>query len=241
MNLVEKLNLLVAVLVHFRAYCVATTVPLECGIFQFMCDDGQCIKNYKLCDGQKDCIDESDELFCIPENETLVPCSKDYFRCVDIKRCISYVRSRCNGVPDCYDGSDELNCPVSMCRKGAEFECLWSKQCIPLSKRCDGQADCEDESDERNCGKHRWIFSASHFPCQDFISIPRIWHCDGENDCGDNSDEENCEGKKKSCPNNYCMQNASCMFIKGQYYSVQHLPRGKSAKGGYLMKGIQTT
>ena len=32
-----------------------------CGESEFRCDDGECILGYWQCDGEKDCIDESDE------------------------------------------------------------------------------------------------------------------------------------------------------------------------------------
>lgn len=49
---------------HWHVLCCADDAPTSCSYFEFTCDDGTCIDSRLHCDGQFDCNDESDELFC---------------------------------------------------------------------------------------------------------------------------------------------------------------------------------
>lgn len=40
-----------------------TARPVQCRANQFTCDNGQCINNIDVCDGNKNCADGSDEVF----------------------------------------------------------------------------------------------------------------------------------------------------------------------------------
>ena len=71
---------------------------------QFKCGDGSCVDEYKICDGEFDCIDAADERDCDPCD------AGAEFRC-EGGECIGLDR-RCDGEADCADGTDELDCPV---------------------------------------------------------------------------------------------------------------------------------
>lgn len=68
---------------------------------QYRCANGKCIDAALRCDGENDCMDNSDEMFC--------HCETDQFRCPD-GSCIN-TALRCNGLIDCQPGGeDEFNC-----------------------------------------------------------------------------------------------------------------------------------
>ncbi|KAG7514296.1 low-density lipoprotein receptor-related protein 8-like [Solea senegalensis] len=157
---------------------------------EFTCRDGSCIQRLKLCDGQTDCEDGSDEQHC-----SHVWCKKDEFACHS-RQCIS-ARLLCNGVNDCGDGSDEESC--QKCTAGV-FSCGVFDICLPTHKLCDGRADCKDGRDEiqKSCsltkshGQTSPTCAASEFQCGDGQCILQAWRCDNSSDCSDGSDENNC-------------------------------------------------
>ncbi|KAK1803748.1 hypothetical protein P4O66_020763, partial [Electrophorus voltai] len=65
------------------------------------CGDGRCIPSEWLCDGDHDCLDNSDELNCSCKAQDLLECENG--------QCIPSA-FYCDGDNDCKDGSDEENC-----------------------------------------------------------------------------------------------------------------------------------
>uniref|UniRef100_A0A8C0JBH2 Heparan sulfate proteoglycan 2 n=1 Tax=Chelonoidis abingdonii TaxID=106734 RepID=A0A8C0JBH2_CHEAB len=113
-----------------------------------VCSNKQCIPRDYLCDGERDCLDGSDELSC----GTPTPCEPNEFKCRNGHCALKLWR--CDGDNDCVDGSDEVDCPT----KGPydtcspyQFSCVSSRTCIPASYQCDEEADCPDRSDEVGC------------------------------------------------------------------------------------------
>uniref|UniRef100_A0A4W3IBD4 LDL receptor related protein 1B n=1 Tax=Callorhinchus milii TaxID=7868 RepID=A0A4W3IBD4_CALMI len=72
----------------------------------FLCNDQMtCISLSWLCDGEPDCLDDSDEsLDQYPHCQFI--CPLNHFDCVGTKRCI-HLSKLCNGINDCLDGLDE--------------------------------------------------------------------------------------------------------------------------------------
>ncbi|XP_061650010.1 basement membrane-specific heparan sulfate proteoglycan core protein isoform X12 [Phyllopteryx taeniolatus] len=123
-------------------------IPGLCRADQAKCQSGECIPRDYICDGERDCLDGSDEFQC----GTPSPCEPNEFKCKN-GRCALKLW-RCDGDNDCEDNSDELDCPT----KGPDdrcapeqFECLSDRTCIPSSYQCDEEPDCPDRSDEYGC------------------------------------------------------------------------------------------
>ena len=76
-------------------------LDFKCDPSMYSCDNGECIHKVYVCDGDKQCVDGSDETYC--------QCLADEFKCERSGECVNK-RQFCNGVEDCKDGSDEERC-----------------------------------------------------------------------------------------------------------------------------------
>ena len=70
----------------------------------FQCNSGHCIKGYFQCDGDTNCLDESDEKDC--------KCLSSEFTC-PTGECLP-VNELCDGNKNCGNGSDEVNCGMAV-------------------------------------------------------------------------------------------------------------------------------
>ncbi|KAH7646170.1 low-density lipoprotein receptor-like protein [Dermatophagoides farinae] len=183
----------------------------SCSEDQMRCGSNECISIIWSCDGNKDCLDGSDELpeFC---RHNVCP-EERYFRCQTTGKCIPR-QWICDGEQDCFDGSDELMYPnktfcssnvtkVSSHANGIihlicnhnEFQCH-NFQCIHSKFLCDGQDDCGDGSDEtaefcqRQTPSKPKLCSPNEYRCTiKHKCIPRSWICNGIQDCAGGDDE----------------------------------------------------
>ncbi|XP_026096551.1 low-density lipoprotein receptor-related protein 1 isoform X3 [Carassius auratus] len=161
--------------------------PPQCQPGEFACKNNRCIQDRWKCDGDNDCLDNSDEAAELCHQHT---CPADRFKCQN-NRCIP-MRWLCDGDNDCGNDEDESNttCSARTCPPN-QFSCA-SGRCIPISWTCDLDDDCGDRSDEPVSCAYPTCFPLTQFTCNNGRCININWRCDNDNDCGDNSDEAGC-------------------------------------------------
>ncbi|XP_063382257.1 low-density lipoprotein receptor-related protein 2 isoform X1 [Cydia fagiglandana] len=170
------------------------TCIANCTDGQHRCNgrDEKCIPWFWKCDGEKDCMDGSDE----PDTCPVRHCRAGSFQCKNTN--CTPAATICDGTDDCGDGSDEAEC-AHECPL-LEFKCKASGRCILDSWKCDGDTDCKDNSDEDPLMCHnRPCDPDTEFSCKNGRCIPKLWMCDFDNDCGDDSDEPAYMCRQKNC------------------------------------------
>ncbi len=144
----------------------------------YNCDDGRCILQDLVCDGNNDCTNGEDEENCEnkkPESTTIMEMENgtnnscdidDPFYCtVDPAFCIDQ-KQICDGIKHCQNGVDEQNCNNnnnnnSTNNTNNENSCKTMDSpyyctediCvqIEIEQVCDGIKDCPNGRDEENC------------------------------------------------------------------------------------------
>lgn len=86
-------------------YYILNVIDYKCASEKYLCDNGECISQGFECDGDKTCVDGSDEKYC--------QCRIDQFKCETSGKCV-YIRQACDGSNDCKDATDEQNCCKSL-------------------------------------------------------------------------------------------------------------------------------
>ena len=186
---------------------------------KFECENGIRTLPFTLvCDHRPDCLDNSDEEFCVYET-----CSDS--TCKRSGECISYSHW-CDGMQHCEDKLDEENCflqpqaavsrlppPAIISLDGhgdftqkplseneacpdTHFRCAGeSAYCLPVYLRCNQVYDCPGQEDEADCGTYR---CPSFYRCRSsMVCVHAVHMCDGVFQCPEHDDEVFCQ---LSCP-----------------------------------------
>uniref|UniRef100_A0A3B5R2C5 EGF-like domain-containing protein n=1 Tax=Xiphophorus maculatus TaxID=8083 RepID=A0A3B5R2C5_XIPMA len=200
-------------ILYFLLPCMQNLHPGE-----FACKNNRCIQERWKCDGDNDCLDNSDE----DESNTTCSartCPPNQFLCAS-SRCIP-ASWTCDLDDDCGDRSDEpLSCgelllqllffcfPLDRLTFYNNTGCILCLLCVfltayptcfPLTQFTCANGRCININwrcdNDNDCGDNSDEAGCSHscssvqFKCNSGRCIPEYWTCDGDNDCGDYSDE----------------------------------------------------
>ncbi|XP_058525682.1 MAM and LDL-receptor class A domain-containing protein 1 [Ochotona princeps] len=113
--------------------------------------------------------------------------------------------------PECASGGPVTLQPSSC--DVEQFSCIYTLQCVPLSRKCNDHDDCLDGSDEMGCspGPPARQCGEMEFPCSGGQCIPSLLLCDGVPDCHFNEDESSCPNKSCSEGALVCVSSNSCI------------------------------
>ncbi|XP_074662930.1 uncharacterized protein LOC141915334 [Tubulanus polymorphus] len=96
---------------------IPTTTSATCEPGDFVCDNGNCLKQTNgslICNKINDCGDGTDENNCgTSPTTTIMGCLNGTFICYSNNECINKTKL-CDGTPDCPDGSDESRCSTTV-------------------------------------------------------------------------------------------------------------------------------
>ena len=174
------------------------------------------VRSSWLCDGVKDCDDNSDEIGCQCPSATSFECDcyQSYGGCAKRLGC-TFREWMCDGADECGDWSDEKFCLHS------KFYCR-NDECVERWKVNDGNVDITGGYDEFICNATQGHMCGC-IPGNDNCTssgkcIPNIWVGDGSDDCVTSHSDEPCKTVKVQCELcevviNRCSTNESKIFL----------------------------
>ena len=172
-------------------------------IVMFACADKRRTLPYSLvCDFRHDCLDHSDESFCLHSQS----CSEDKGYLCTNGHCIPFSH-KCDRKKDCVDGSDERECRYYSARTGDHFIFL-NKKSGPFVVR------------HTHSGAYEQRPISSLEPCPDNYfrcpssgnCLPVYLRCNDVHDCPQSEDEHDCENF--TCPGFYkCRGSGACVHV----------------------------
>ncbi|KAL8562966.1 hypothetical protein ACOMHN_004658 [Nucella lapillus] len=175
-------------------FCVHSPCPNT----MFDCGQGQCVDMTKRCNGDADCVKNTDEEACqetlgaviipppalvrfeLPKGMVISPlpgndtrCPDSHFPCLAEQYCLP-VYMRCNGINDCAHHEDEVGCHEFTCP--GFYRCRGTDRtiCVHVSDLCDGLPQCPKRDDELMCDVACPPSCACHhgaFTCTDTFDV----------------------------------------------------------------------
>jgi hypothetical protein len=181
---------------------------------------GECISQYRINDGSRDCVNEGDEISNLNKNYCTGNVGRHRFQCYNNENKCLTLASLNSTEYECSNGYDEfwygrnsfLKSHIT-CQKSAPTDCARLKEYIGQSSiknesllvrpqpenkidqisfrsYCDSFWNLQDHRDERADLCQHWVCQKDQFQCLTGQCIELDWVCDGEWDCADASDEE---------------------------------------------------
>ena len=155
-----------------------------------------------VCDIRDDCLDQSDESFCVRSRS----CGGDKSYLCKNGQCLPF-SLKCDRKADCLDGSDEDNCDLYTARREYDF--------IFLNKKSSPSVVMYTQS-----GAYKQTHTSASEPCPASYfrcpssgdCLPVYLLCNGVRDCMQNEDESGCENY--TCPGFYqCLRSDTCLDV----------------------------
>uniref|UniRef100_A0A914PYI9 Uncharacterized protein n=1 Tax=Panagrolaimus davidi TaxID=227884 RepID=A0A914PYI9_9BILA len=195
-------------LILFSGFNLSHGFQLLCPEGLFLCGNGRCIENVKVCDGFLDCNDEevSDESLKLCSGVKRQKCPGIKIYCPNTNICL-WPFELCDGTNNCGDYADENLefCTTHKCSPN-QVQCP-NGRCVPEEWFCNGKILCQNETWENEnikCSDEngkKACFGANAFKCNNGKCLSRLGLCDGVDQCGDGSDES----AERNCGNRTCL------------------------------------
>ncbi|UJR20048.1 hypothetical protein I4U23_023182 [Adineta vaga] len=158
--------------------------------FRNLCN--QCISQYRIRDGIKDCIKGEDELL---QETNFCPnhLSPYRYHCLSDRTTCLIVNTLGDSITHCNDSDDEfihgIGQPLSLikCQNRSDDDCLFLRQYISNSKSDRENKNQKETMHFQIC--QSWKCSQDEYQCRTGQCIPKHFVCDNEWDCFDASDE----------------------------------------------------